>query len=100
MHDPLAVYSSRTDYTYAILLIFQKHKIDLVLQQEWFDARLIHESRPGGATVFLNGILHFREIWMPDVYFVKRDSFEENTIHPAQIALHIFANGTVQYILR
>ena len=77
---------------------FQNPEVDLLLRQEWFDARLVHEGRPG---VFLNGIHHHRELWLPDSTFVKKGSVVENSVlSSANVAIHILANGTVQFSWR
>jgi hypothetical protein len=54
----------------------------------------------GGVGIFLNGIHHQRELWLPDSSFVNRGSFVETLIPAGQVAIKIFSNGTVQYSFR
>jgi len=68
------------------------------MNQEWFDPRLIHESRPGVSGLQLNAIQHLNDLWLPELEFVsekqviKKDALKEHQ------EISVKPNGLVKYL--
>lgn len=69
----------------------------VVLNQEWFDARLIHESRPGAPGLQLNAIHHLNELWLPELDFISDKQVLEINDAKKNQEIHIRPNGNVKY---
>ncbi|CAL8143195.1 unnamed protein product [Orchesella dallaii] len=98
-----------------------KYEVEFLLHLVWMDKRLKHEiydSTSGTAPpyiagvheaipmrynprrrVYLDALHHWGRVWVPDVYFVKHGDFRSN-LDPVNVALRIFANGTVNLTTR
>ncbi|XP_065566577.1 glutamate-gated chloride channel-like isoform X1 [Artemia franciscana] len=72
------------------------YEVEFLMRQIWLDPRLRYEDGPHP---FLNALHHHDEIWVPDMYFIKHGDFKEPSA-PPHIALRVYRNGTVLYILR
>lgn len=73
------------------------YEVEFLMHQKWIDPRLAHSN--GDQYPFLNALYHNGDIWKPDIYFIKHGTFKEN-LNPSNIALKVFANGTVLYSMR
>ncbi len=80
------------------LKLFQGQEFVLVLNQEWFDSRLIHESRPGVSGLQLNAIHHLDELWLPELDFVSDQQLIEKEIVAKNQEIHVKSNGNVKYL--
>ncbi len=80
------------------IYLFQGLAIVLVLNLEWFDARLIHESRPGVLDLQLNAYYHLNELWLPELDFVFDKSLEDHDSNKKGQDIHIMPNGNVKYL--
>jgi len=73
------------------------YEVEFLIHQKWFDPRLRHTT--GNQYPFLNALNHHGSIWKPDIFFIKHGTFKEN-LNPSNLALKIYANGTVVYSMR
>ncbi|XP_065566566.1 glycine receptor subunit alpha-2-like isoform X1 [Artemia franciscana] len=73
-----------------------KYEVEFLMRQTWSDPRLRYNAGPHH---FLNALHHHDDMWVPDTYFIKHGDFKEPSI-PPHIALRVYRNGTVLYILR
>jgi len=73
------------------------YEVEFLIHQKWFDPRLRHTT--GNQYLFLNALNHHGDIWKPDIFFIKHGTFKEN-LNPSNLALKIYANGTVVYSMR
>lgn len=73
-----------------------KYEVEFLLHLRWTDYRL--EFDDGGSHQYLNALMHVQKIWLPDTYFIKHGEFK--TPQPDHMALKLFRNGTVVYIMR
>lgn len=75
--------------------------------QKWNDPRLRFEvpsklANENPDLVYLNGLKIVNQIWIPDIFFIKHGEFKFSTDKhdPILIALKIYPNGTIYYIVR
>jgi len=73
------------------------YEVEFLMHQKWVDPRLAQKNHSSYS--FLNGLHHHKDIWKPDIYFIKHGTFKEN-LTPSNIALRVFVNGTVLYSMR
>ncbi|KAF7491585.1 Glutamate-gated chloride channel [Sarcoptes scabiei] len=83
------------------------YEIDFALMQKWNDPRLRFEvpsklANENPDLVYLNGLKIVNQIWIPDIFFIKHGEFKFSTDKhdPILIALKIYPNGTIYYIVR
>jgi len=72
------------------------YEVEFLMHQKWVDHRLAHRRHEGFQHVY--ALSHHAQIWKPDVFFVKHGTYK--AIHPTEVSLKIFQNGTIFYTMR
>ncbi|XP_069156328.1 glycine receptor subunit alpha-4 isoform X1 [Procambarus clarkii] len=73
------------------------YEVELLLHQQWYDPRLQHND--AGRHLYLSGMHHLSDIWLPDTYFIMRGEFKYD-LSQDNIALKIGRRGNVTYTIR
>ena len=117
---PISQASDLLPQKQSLLYIQVPKKLEILLQQSWFDPRLIHsgggggssgESVPGGVSVsgrgvsggvrhFLNGVHHLKDLWLPKPYIEGWKNEDDDGNDAANVALHIYGNGSTRHSIR
>ena len=81
-----------------------------LLQQAWFDPRLIHNDNQRTPTTYLNGLHHAGDLWLPEMYLAGgggrgggghgRVGDDNSNDRLAATAINIYGNGSVLYTMR